>query len=144
MMVPPLLQKNRGTCLRRRLCDDDDDDSNAKDRKKNPPFERRTTMTSEASVVTSFVVKRVLHARTPFNGEECDASQFYLKINSVFFSCVHCHVIIIGVVFFFYEHTPRVFNKMYHHRLYISGPFVLINTKVKEKKARRRRKRATS
>ena len=60
MMVPPLLQKNRGTCLRRRLCGDDvnDDSKNAKDRKKNPPFdERRTTMTSEASVVTSFVVK---------------------------------------------------------------------------------------
>ena len=115
-MVPPLLQKNRGTaCLRRRLCDDDDvnDDSNAKDRKKNPPFdERRTTMTSEASVVTSFVVKErefCVSARTPFNGEVMRRFTILPKNNtSVFFSCVHCHVIIIGVVFFFFEHRVRL------------------------------------
>ena len=154
MMVPPLLQKNRGTCLRRRLCDDDvnDDDSNAKkDRKKNPPFERRTTMTSEASVVTSFVVKErefCVSARTPFNGEVM--RRFTILPNKIplfFFLVSTATSSSSGSFFFFYEHTPRVFNKMYHtnHRLYISGPFVLINTKVKEKKARRRRrKRATS
>ena len=114
MMVPPLLQKNRGTCLRRRLCDDDDDDSNAKDRKKNPPFERRTTMTSEAkSVVTSFVVKErefCVSARTPFNGEVMRRFTILPTKNntSVFFSCVHCHVIIIGVgSFFFFLRTTH-------------------------------------
>ncbi len=119
MMVPPLLQKNRGTCLRRRLCDDDvndDDSKNAKDRKKKPPFdERRTTMTSEAkSVVTSFVVKErefCVSARTPFNGEVMRRFTILPKNNtSVFFSCVHCHVIIIGVgSFFFFSNTLLVY-----------------------------------
>ena len=122
MMVPPRLQKNRGTwCLRRRLCDDDvNDDSNAKDRKKNPPFdERRTTMTSEAkSVVTSFVVKErefCVSARTPFNGEVM--RRFTILPNKIplfFFLVSTATSSSSGSFFFFYEHTPRVFNKMYH------------------------------